>query len=53
MRLTNIELSRMVCEREREHFRTHHELPTDDDYSKLVKLLGYVKMLLRKWNVLL
>ena len=48
-----IDLSRMVREREREHFGTHHELPIDDDYNKLLKLLGYVKMLLRKWNILL
>ena len=52
--LKRIELSCLVREREREHFSTHHELPIDDDYNKLVKLLGYyVKMLLRKWNILL
>ena len=43
----------MVRECEQKHFGTHHELPADDDYNKLVKPLGYVKMLLRKWNILL
>ena len=51
--LKRIELSCLVRECEREHFGTHHELPIDDDYNKLLKLLGYVKMLLRKWNILL
>jgi len=44
-----IELSCLVRECEWEHFGTHHELPIDDDYNKLV---GHVKMLLRKWNIL-
>ena len=38
--LKRIELSCLVRECEQEHFSTNHELPIDDDYNKLIKLLA-------------